>query len=86
MSQLFQVLDKEQKIEDNWHLRARVTRPKQDHVYIIYDPQDVRLATNLKADISRRGMKVLLSMTTIRVNFCNLNNAIASTNTQGLAL
>lgn len=57
-AQLTQVLEKEQKIEDNWHLRARVTKPRPDNVYIIYDPDDARLAANLNADIARRGMKV----------------------------
>lgn len=57
-TQLFQVLDKEHKQEDSWHLRARVTRPRVDGVYIVYDPQDVRLANNLKADLSSKGLHV----------------------------
>ncbi|XP_039258040.2 uncharacterized protein LOC120334601 [Styela clava] len=77
-SQLFQVLEKEQKIDDNWHLRARVTRPKQDHVYIIYDPQDVRLATNLNSDIGRRGFKVIThgKLGQSRSEFLKLNGGL----------
>lgn len=57
-SQLTKVLEKEQKIEDNWHLRARMIKPKPDYAYIIYDPDDARLAANLNADIAQRGIKV----------------------------
>ena len=58
MQQILHTLDKEHKQPDNWHLRARAQRPKPDVVYIIYDPADVRLAQNLKADLKAKNLQV----------------------------
>ncbi|XP_041483925.1 uncharacterized protein LOC121430660 [Lytechinus variegatus] len=52
------ILEKEHKLADNWHLRARTQRPKTDTIYIIYDPADVKLAHNLKQDLKRKGLTV----------------------------
>lgn len=52
------ILEKEHKLGDNWHLRARTQRPKADTVYIIYDPADVKLAHNLKQDLKRKSLTV----------------------------
>ncbi|RUS76883.1 hypothetical protein EGW08_015352, partial [Elysia chlorotica] len=59
MQQILQTLDREHKHLDNWHLRSRALRPKPDVVYIIYDPADVRLAQNLKADLKSKNMQVI---------------------------
>ncbi|GFS03494.1 Bf-TIR-SAM-like protein [Elysia marginata] len=59
MQQILQTLDREHKHPDNWHLRSRALRPKPDVVYIIYDPADVRLAQNLKADLKWKNMQVI---------------------------
>ena len=61
MQQILQTLDREHKHPDNWHLRSRALRPKPDVVYIIYDPADVRLAQNLKADLKAKNMQVGIS-------------------------
>ena len=58
MQQILATLDKEHKHPDNWHLRARAQRPKPDVVYLIYDPADVRLAQNLKADLKKKSLQV----------------------------
>ena len=58
MQQILATLDKEHKQTDNWHLRARAQRPKPDVVYLIYDPADVRLAQNLKADLKKKNLQV----------------------------
>ncbi|KAK7485320.1 hypothetical protein BaRGS_00023419 [Batillaria attramentaria] len=59
MQQILATLDKEHKQTDNWHLRARAQRPKPDIVYLIYDPADVRLAQNLKADLKKKSLQVI---------------------------
>nr|KAG5698333.1 hypothetical protein BaRGS_010919 [Batillaria attramentaria] len=59
MQQILATLDKEHKQTDNWHLRARAQRPKPDIVYLIYDPADVRLAQNLKADLKKKSLQVV---------------------------
>ncbi|XP_012937806.1 uncharacterized protein LOC106011731 [Aplysia californica] len=59
MQQILHTLDREHKLPDNWHLRARAQRAKPDVVYIIYDPADVRLAQNLKADLKAKNMQVI---------------------------
>lgn len=58
MQQILQTLDKEHKQSDNWHLRARAQRAKPDVVYLIYDPADVRLAQNIKADLKKKSLQV----------------------------
>ena len=58
MQQILQTLDKEHKLPDNWHLRARTQRPKPQCVYLVYDPTDVRLAQNLKQDLTKKGLLV----------------------------
>ena len=60
MQQILHTLDKEHKQTDNWHLRARGHRAKPDVVYLIYDPADVRLSQNLKADLKKKGLQVSL--------------------------
>ncbi|XP_041357915.1 uncharacterized protein LOC121374871 isoform X2 [Gigantopelta aegis] len=59
MQQILHTLDKEHKQSDNWHLRARGHRAKPDIVYLIYDPADVRLSQNLKADLKKKGLQVI---------------------------
>ncbi|XP_071510154.1 uncharacterized protein [Diadema antillarum] len=58
LQQIVTILEKEHKLADNWHLRARTQRPKPDTLYIIYDPADVKLAHNLKQDLKRKGLAV----------------------------
>lgn len=59
MQQILQTLDKEYKMPDNWHLRARTQRPRANTVYVVYDPSDVRLAQGLKADLQKKGLTVI---------------------------
>lgn len=68
MQQILQTLDKEHKQLDNWHLRARAQRPKTDLVYLIYDPADVRLAQNMKADLRRKNVQVYLFVYYLFIN------------------
>ena len=58
MQQILLILDKEQKLPANWHLRARLQRPKPNSVYLIYDPADVRLAQSFKHDIMKKHLQV----------------------------
>ncbi|XP_078486656.1 uncharacterized protein LOC100186349 [Ciona intestinalis] len=59
LSELMLVLKSEEKYSESWHLRYRLIRPRRDSIYLIYDPQDARLASNIKTDLSRRGLQVL---------------------------
>ncbi|XP_077869886.1 uncharacterized protein LOC100370582 isoform X2 [Saccoglossus kowalevskii] len=59
LQQILAILEKEHKVADNWHLRARTVRAKQDTVYLVYDPTDVRLAQNLKQDLRKKNLQVL---------------------------
>lgn len=58
MQQILQTLDREHRQPDNWHLRARTQRCKPDVIYLIYDPTDVRLAQNIKADLKKKNLQV----------------------------
>ena len=58
MQQILQTLDKEHRAPDNWHLRSRAQRAKPDVIYLIYDPTDVRLAQNMKADLKKKNLQV----------------------------
>lgn len=59
MQNILLTLDKEHKMTDNWHLRARSQRPKPDVVYMVYDPADVRLAQNMKIDLRKKNLQVI---------------------------
>lgn len=58
MQHILSTLDNEHKDKDNWHLRARAMRSKPDVIYLIYDPTDVRLAQNMKADLKKKHLQV----------------------------
>ncbi|CAH1255351.1 Hypp1518 [Branchiostoma lanceolatum] len=58
LSEMVQILDNEQKLRDGWHLRVRLKRPRVDTVYLVYDPADVRLAQNMKADLLKKNIQV----------------------------
>lgn len=58
MQNILLTLDKEHKMVDNWHLRARAQRSKPDMIYLIYDPADVRLAQNIKNDLKKKSLQV----------------------------
>ncbi|XP_033125787.1 uncharacterized protein LOC117123861 [Anneissia japonica] len=59
LQQIFLILEKEQRLPGNWHLRLRTQRCRADAVYLVYDPADVRLAQNLKQDLQRKNLQVL---------------------------
>jgi hypothetical protein len=61
MQQILQTLDREHRQPDNWHLRARTQRSKPDIIYLIYDPTDVRLAQNIKADLKKKNLQVTIT-------------------------
>ena len=58
MQQILLTLDKEHKLSQNWHLRARTQRSRPNTLYLVYDPTDVRLAQNFKQDLSKKGLQV----------------------------
>ena len=60
MQQILQTLDKEHKMASNWHLQARHEKPRPACVYIVYDPNDVRMAQTIKQDLLKKGLMVLL--------------------------
>ncbi|XP_067936086.1 uncharacterized protein [Watersipora subatra] len=59
MQNILAALDREQKLADNWHLRARTVRAKANAVYLIYDPADVRLAQTFKVDLNKKNLQVI---------------------------
>ena len=67
MQQILTTLDKEHKLAENWHLRARAHRSRPSTVYVVYDPQDVRLAQGLKNELIKKGVQVR-SVVTLRGN------------------
>ena len=60
MQQILLTLDKEHKASTSWHLRARSQRPRSNCVYLIYDPADVRLANNLRQDLTKKNLQVIV--------------------------
>jgi hypothetical protein len=58
MQQILITLDKEHKLGDNWHLRARTQRSRPNTVYFVYDPADVKLAQNMKQDLMKKNIQV----------------------------
>jgi len=55
---LVRVLKEEQDLPQSWHLKYRSMIPRSDHVYLAYDPQDIRLATNIKEHLTQKGLHV----------------------------
>ena len=60
MQHILLTLDKEHKSPSSWHLRSRSQRPRANCVYVIYDPADLRLANNLKQDLTKKNLQVRL--------------------------
>ena len=58
LQQIISILEKEHKMADNWHLRARTQRSRSDNVYLVYDPADVQLAQNLKQELKKKNLQV----------------------------
>ncbi|XP_046558492.1 uncharacterized protein LOC124267578 isoform X1 [Haliotis rubra] len=90
MQQILQTLDKEHKQPDNWHLRARAQRAKPDVVYVIYDPADVRLAQNIKADLRKKNLQVIhhdgLKLGRSKEEFLQINGPQIATATHVIVL
>ena len=59
-SELIRVLKQEMDWPQSWHLKYRSVIPRADFVYLAYDPQDARLATSIKENLSQRGLQVQL--------------------------
>lgn len=59
MQSILASLDREQKLADNWHLRARSVKSRPNTLYLIYDPADVRLVQTFKADLIKKGLQVI---------------------------
>lgn len=58
LQQIISILEKEHKMSENWHLRARTQRSKPDNVYLSYDPADVQLTQNLKVELKKKNLMV----------------------------
>ena len=58
LQQIISILEKEHKMADNWHLRARTQRSRPDNIYLVYDPADVQLAQNLKQELKKKNLQV----------------------------
>ena len=58
MQQVGHLMDRELKLPSNWHHRLRLQKAKANSVYLIYAPNDVRLAQIFKHDLIKRGLQV----------------------------
>ena len=45
-------------VKENWYLKCRKTKVKEDSVYVICDPNDVRFYDNLRADLEQKNLQV----------------------------
>lgn len=68
MQHILVYLEKEQKLADSWHLRARSVRAKPATLYLIYDPADVRLAQTFKTDLGKKGFQVQYIISSFKEN------------------
>ena len=62
MQQITYLLEKECRLDANWHIRAKLNHPRPGFVYIISDISDLRLMQHLKLDLSARGLKVRIDV------------------------
>ncbi len=50
--------EKENKLAENWHLRAKSQKSRSKSLYIVYDPNDARMVETLSTDLSGKGFQV----------------------------
>ncbi|XP_021372208.1 uncharacterized protein LOC110462547 isoform X1 [Mizuhopecten yessoensis] len=90
MQQILITLDSEHKQKVNWHLRARALRAKPDVIYLVYDPADVRLAQNIKADLKKKNLQVVhhdsMKLGKSKEEFLNINGPVMATSSQVVVL
>lgn len=58
LQQLNGILDKENKQKDCWYMKLRKLKIKEDSMYIIFDPSDVRFMEHLKKELVKRNLQV----------------------------
>lgn len=58
-NQVLTLLDKEHKLAQNWHLRAKGAKLRPQTVYLIFDPNEARLGQSTRNDLMKKGIKVL---------------------------
>ena len=70
--QVLATLEKENKQPEAWHVRAKGQRSRPNSIYLIYDPADVRLAQNLKHDLTKKNLQVSSTRTILVSIACSI--------------
>ena len=58
LQQIKNVQEKESQTKEHWYMKHRKVKPKADHVYLICDPGDAKLAGIMKSDLVKSKLKV----------------------------
>lgn len=58
VQQLNGILEKENKGQDRWYMKLRKIKVKEDSIYIIFDPTDVKFMERLKTDLVKKNFQV----------------------------
>lgn len=63
VQQVKKVLEDQTQIKENWYQKYRKTKVKEDSVYVICDPNDVRFYDNLRTDLVQKNLQVKIGFT-----------------------
>lgn len=56
--QVKRIQEDQAQSKDNWYLKCQKSKAKEDSVYVICDPNDVRFYYNLRADLLQKNLQV----------------------------
>ena len=58
LQQLNGLIEKENKQQDHWYMKLRKLKIKEDSIYIIFDPSDVKFMERLKKELVKKNLQV----------------------------
>ena len=58
VQQVRKIQEEQVQFKENWYLKCKKNKVKEDSVYIICDPNDVRFYHNLRADLVQKNLQV----------------------------
>lgn len=60
--QVKKIQEGQAQLKENWYLKCKKSKVKEDSVYVICDPNDARLYHNLRADLVQKNLQVKLEI------------------------
>jgi len=61
VQQVRKIQEDQVQFKENWYLKCKKSKVKEDSIYVICDPNDVRFYHNLRVDLAQKNLQVKIS-------------------------